>query len=124
MIKNMNSRDDEIARRQEADAAFGQETVLSAHEIPSREILQMLSVRMEPSLVAGLREAAEDRNLKVSDLLREAAAAIVDNYHRRVVQLSSLTFNNVSAIAPNISLSYGTERQSSHYGVTSTSAAS
>jgi hypothetical protein len=124
MIKNMSSRKEEIARRDAADAAFGSEVILNAQEVQGREIMQMLSVRMEPSLVAGLRAAAEDRNVKVSDLLREAATQIVDNYRRRVVQLSSLTFNNVSAIAPNISLSYGSGSDAAHYGATSTSAAS
>lgn len=68
----MNERE----RREAALASLGGE-VLSAREIAPRETLQMLSVRLEPSLIAALRQVADQRGKKVSDVVRDAITDLV-----------------------------------------------
>jgi len=94
MIKNMNEQE----RREAALASFGGE-VLGATEVASREVRQMLSVRMEPELIGGLREIADARGVKVSDVLREAAAKVVTEYHKQEV-----TFQRTWATVANFEL--------------------
>lgn len=68
----MNERE----RREAALASLGGE-VLSAREVSPRETLQMLSVRLEPSLIAALRRVADQRGKKVSDIVRDAITDVV-----------------------------------------------
>ena len=83
MIENMIKSERE--HREEALAAFGGEVEPGAREVTGRELKQMISVRIEPDLIAGLRAVADSRGVKVSDLLREAAAKLVEDHRTPIV---------------------------------------
>jgi hypothetical protein len=51
----------------------------------------MLSLRLDGDLAAQLRDLASQRGVSVSDLLREAAGALVEGYKRRTVIVSVRT---------------------------------
>lgn len=87
---------DEKERREAALAAMGGE-VLDARAVRPREVRQMLSVRMEPQLIADLREVAEARNEKVSDVLRDAAVRVVAEHRAQDVHITTW-FNAVSTL--------------------------
>jgi len=76
-------------------------------EVPPRSIKQMVSVRFEPELIVRLRQVAESRGLSVSDLVREAAARLVDEAERQRVHLRVAPSGDVEFhIAPRADVSY------------------
>lgn len=79
-------RADERRRREAALA--GTAKVEGGEEVRSRELKQMLSLRLEPQLLQELREFAERRGLSVSDVLRQAAVDLLDRASRAQVVLS------------------------------------
>lgn len=99
-MANMNEQE----RREAALAAMGGE-VLGAREVPAKDILQMLSVRMEPDLIGDLRAVAESRGLKVSELLREAATRLVTEYRQQQVHMTTWSHVQSFRIDPMIAIS-------------------
>lgn len=55
----------------------------SGRRLESRRLDQMISVRLDPTLVAALRELAHQRRVSLSDILREAALLLLrhENAH-------------------------------------------
>jgi Arc/MetJ-type ribon-helix-helix transcriptional regulator len=49
----------------------------SGRRLESRRLDQMISVRLDPTLVAALRELASQRQVSLSDILREAALLLL-----------------------------------------------
>jgi predicted HicB family RNase H-like nuclease len=80
-------RASEQERRNAAQAAAGSGVEPGAHEVPARRISQMMSVRMEPELIRGLRRVAASKGMSVSDLLRDAAVQLVEAAERQSVLL-------------------------------------
>ena len=76
----------EKERREAAQAALGGD-VVSAREVKPRAVMQMISVRVEPSVAAALRQVAGDRGIKVSDLIREAILAAISSHNPREIEL-------------------------------------
>lgn len=98
MIENMTKS--EFERREEALSSKGGEVSGEPREIVGRDLRQMLSVRIESDLIAELRLVANKRGLKVSDLLREAAARIVSEYETPVVQIRPTTVTVSAQLKP------------------------
>lgn len=74
-------------RRAAAQSAAGSGEVAVVGEAEPREILQMLSVRMEPQLIRQLRRVASEQGVRVSDLLRDAAEGIVARHDQATLIL-------------------------------------
>src|SRR5215216_535358 len=72
-------RENEIARRERAQAHAGEVVSGSGKRGKPRRMAQMVSVRLDGELVSRLRTIAEQRGVTVSDLLREGAQLILDN---------------------------------------------
>jgi hypothetical protein len=70
-------RNNEIARRERAQAHAGEIVPGSGKRGKPRRMAQMVSVRLEGELVSRLRNIAEQRGVTVSDLLREGAEVVV-----------------------------------------------
>jgi predicted DNA-binding ribbon-helix-helix protein len=70
-------RDNEIARRERAQAHAGEVISGSGRRGKPRRMGQMVSVRLDGELVSTLRAIAEQRGVTVSDLLREGAEQVV-----------------------------------------------
>lgn len=107
MIKDMNSQPDEIARREKALAALGGEVEGDARVVAGREIMQMLSVRVEPDLIVSLREIADLRGVKVSDLMREAAARLVSEFRIPNVSVKTWPSSSTFTMKPLVALRGG-----------------
>jgi hypothetical protein len=72
-------RQRERALRDAAHAETGEVVVPdSGRALEPREIKQMLSVRLEPELIAGLRRLAKERGQSTSDLVREALVRLIE----------------------------------------------
>jgi hypothetical protein len=70
-------RDNEITRRERAQAHAGEVVPGSGKRGKPRRMAQMVSVRLDGELVSRLRTIAEQRGVTVSDLLREGAELVV-----------------------------------------------
>src|SRR5918999_4427943 len=70
-------RQNEIARREKAQAHAGEVVSGSGKRGKPRRMAQMVSVRLDGELVSRLRTIAEQRGVTVSDLLREGAEQVV-----------------------------------------------
>ncbi len=95
----------EKQRRELADANFGGE-VLSAHEVPARDTMQMLSVRVEPELIAELRRLSAERGCKLSDFVREALAESVHAGRTEGAWVKTWVAPSVAQFVPAISFGY------------------
>ncbi len=74
--------------RDEAHAIVDQLVPESASAVAGRrQIKQMLSVRLDSEVVASLRELANERHVKVADLLRDAVGALLLHANRQPVQM-------------------------------------
>jgi hypothetical protein len=73
----------ERERREAAQKHRGEVVAGSGRALASRRIDQMVSVRLDPALLADLRVIAEQREVTLSELLREGAGLIVE--HSRTV---------------------------------------
>jgi Ribbon-helix-helix protein, copG family len=82
-----SDREHERSVREAAQRDAGDPVEGSARVVPAREIKQMLSVRMEPELIAGLREVAANQGVTVAELMREAAASLVEHASRQQVSI-------------------------------------
>lgn len=93
----------EPERREAAQAAAG--SIVEAgtgHEVPPREMKQMISVRFEPELIQALRELARARGITLSDLVREAAVRLIDEADRQPLWLDIRKVGD-TVIAPGFS---------------------
>lgn len=103
---NEDKRRTEPERREAALNAPETDVDLEAWEVPSREIRQMLSVRIEPRVVRELRRIAQSRGVAVSDLLREAAARLIEEERRQHVRLSLVQSGQAQPPKPSIQYRY------------------
>lgn len=78
-------REDEVSRREEAQAHAGEIVEGSGKLGKPRRMPRMVSARLEAELVAGLRAVALQRHTTVSDLLREGAERIVRDAYEGAV---------------------------------------
>jgi uncharacterized protein (DUF4415 family) len=69
-------RQNEIARREEAQAHAGEIVSGSGKRGKPRRMAQMVSVRLDGELLGKLKAVAEQRDLSLSDLLREGAELV------------------------------------------------
>jgi uncharacterized protein (DUF4415 family) len=91
---NMNEqRENEIARREEAQAHAGEIVAGSGKRGKPRRMAQMVSVRLDGELIGKLRTAAEQRNATLSDLLREGAELIVEDAYASAQPRTSFTIS-------------------------------
>jgi hypothetical protein len=77
----------EIDRREEARAHAGDIVAGSGQRGNPRRMAQMVSARLDGELVAKLRAVAEQRNLTLSELLREGAELIVRDEYADMIRL-------------------------------------
>lgn len=89
-------REDEKRRREAAQAATARVEPGGA-EVERRSIKQMVSVRLEAQLLKELRLLASERDMSVSDLLREAALRQIEES-----KLASVHVSVWSAGAPQV----------------------
>ena len=68
----------ERERRESAYANRGNVIEGSAEFVEPRRLDHVVSVRLQPELLAALRRVAEERGVTVSDLLREAADRLLE----------------------------------------------
>jgi predicted transcriptional regulator len=80
-------RKDEIERRELAQANKGRVVSRSGTPVEPRRLDQMISVRLDPDVVIGLRRLAESTGTSISELLRTAAAQLVANAQMRHVSV-------------------------------------
>ncbi len=74
-------RNNEITRRERAQAHAGEVVSGSGKRGKPRRMAQMVSVRLDGELARTLRAIAEQREVTVSDLLREGAEQVVVKTH-------------------------------------------
>lgn len=79
-----NHREDEKRRREAAQAGTAQ-VEDGGYEVAGRSLKQMVSVRLEAQLLNELRQLAEQQHASVSDLLRQAAVELVENWRAKSV---------------------------------------
>ncbi len=103
---NEKQRLSEQTRREAAQAAAGSGVELGAREVPARSMKQMLSVRFEPELLHELRRLARDREVSVSDLLREAAMRLLEEARQQQVYLTVHQNAGSSIIEPHVTVLY------------------
>ena len=75
MTPNRRSEGD---RRDEAQRLAEGLVEEAVREVPPSDMKQMLSLRMDPQLIRSLRSIASERGTSVGELLRDAAADIVN----------------------------------------------
>jgi hypothetical protein len=108
---NEDKRRTEHERREATLCAPTSDVELEARQVPAREIRQMLSVPMEPQLIRELRSVGLARGIAVSDLLREATAALVERERRRTVRLQPVPSKQDPAPAAFLELRYSDREQ-------------
>lgn len=100
---NEDKRLSEPERRATAQAAAGSIVEPgTGHEVPAREMKQMISVRFEPELVQALRKLARVRGITLSDLVREAAVRLINEADAQPLRLDIKRVGEV-VIAPSLS---------------------
>jgi predicted DNA-binding ribbon-helix-helix protein len=93
-------RNDEIARRERAQAHAGEVVPGSGKRGKPRRMAQMVSVRLEGELVSRLRTIAEQRRVTVSDLLREGAEQVVQETYAAARPRISYTISGTDEAIP------------------------
>ena len=81
-----NWREDERVRRE----AAGDDEVIpgSSESVEPTRLQQLISVRLDPELIAALRTRAEEQGSTVSSLVRAAIAELLANDTKRVTDFS------------------------------------
>jgi hypothetical protein len=87
-MSTKRARASEKERRRLAQDHRGEVVEGSGEVIEPRRLDQMLSVRLDPDLVVGLRELAASTGASVSDLLRQGALLVLQEAHSIPYQLS------------------------------------
>jgi Arc/MetJ-type ribon-helix-helix transcriptional regulator len=68
----------------------------------SRRLDQMISVRLDPTLVVALKELATDRGVSLSDILREAALLLLQrDQAQNVIRFHVQVTNERSGVTAN-----------------------
>ena len=93
-------RDNEIIRRERAQAHAGEIVPGSGKRGKPRRMAQMMSVRLDGELVSKLRTIAEQRGVTVSDLLREGAELVVQNTYSAARPRISYTVSGANEAIP------------------------
>lgn len=106
MIENMSKSEKE--RRAEALAALGGDIVSVPVEISGKEMKQMVSVRVDMDMLSALRSVANERGVKVSDLLREGAAKLLQDSKTSTIDVRPWPVSFGVRIDPIIRISQGT----------------
>lgn len=106
MIENMSKSEKE--RRAEALAALGGDIVSVPVEISGKEMKQMVSVRVDMDMLSALRSVANERGVKVSDLLREGAAKLLQDSKTSTIDVRPWPVTFGVRIDPIIRISQGT----------------
>jgi len=83
--------DEEIRQAAKAEVGAGKVVPGSGRRGKSRRLAQMVSVRLDGELVGKLRVVAKERNVTLSDLLREGAELIVEDEYAGVQPQASFT---------------------------------
>lgn len=84
-MTNEDRRKSERKRRELAQRSRGQVVAGSGEPVEARSVTQMLSLRVDPDVVRELRAISKEVGVSVSELLREAALAVVSKYRRHPV---------------------------------------
>jgi hypothetical protein len=92
--------DDELARRERAQAYAGEVISGSGGRGSPRRMAQMVSVRLDGGLVSSLRTIADQRGLTLSDLLREGAELIVQDAYASAQPKMSFTVSGAQEALP------------------------
>lgn len=100
----------EEAMRELANQHRGEVVAGSGTPVEGRRLGQMVSLRLEPDVVADLRDIANERGQTISDLLREGAARVIaaDRFAATAVELASVEVTVVPIRAYASPLSYQT----------------
>lgn len=106
MIENMSKSEKE--RRAEALVALGGDIVSVPVEISGKEMKQMVSVRVDMDMLSALRSVANERGVKVSDLLREGAAKLLQDSKTSTIDVRPWPISFGVRIDPIIRISQGT----------------
>lgn len=106
MIENMSKSEKE--RRAEALSALGGDIVSVPVEISGKEMKQMVSVRVDMDMLSALRSVANERGVKVSDLLREGAAKLLQDSKTSTIDVRPWPVTFGVRIDPIIRISQGT----------------
>ena len=93
-------RDNEITRREKAQAHAGEVIAGSGRRGVPRRMAQMVSVRLDGELVRQLRTIADQQGLTLSDLLREGAERIVQDAYASSQPRMSFTVSGAKAAVP------------------------
>ncbi len=94
--------DNEIARREKAQAHAGEVVPGSGRRGKPRRMAQMVSVRLDGELVSRLRAIAEQRGLTLSDLLREGAELMVQDAYTSAQPRISFTISGAQEALPTV----------------------
>src|SRR5215210_8169863 len=95
-------RENEIVRRERAQAHAGEVVPRSGKRGKPRRMAQMVSVRLDGELVSTLRNIAEQRGVTVSDLLREGAEQVVQKTYAATRPRVSYTISGANQPIPTI----------------------
>lgn len=93
-----DKRDDEVALRAQARAARGTVVAGSGTAIEPRKLDQMVSLRLDPEILAGVRELANQAGTSVSEVLRRAATELVAAADRRRVVVSITEYRGTCTV--------------------------
>ena len=100
-MKESDRQLDEGRRRAQAEESRGQVVEGSGRPLAVRRLDQMVSLRLDPDVLAGLRTIADETGRSVSDLLRTAAAQLVTRHQFALTTVSITTVVSVlSSVAP------------------------
>jgi uncharacterized protein (DUF4415 family) len=84
----------EQERREEAQRNRGKVVRGAGEAMEGRRLDQMVSLRLDPDLLAELRSIAERQSMTVSDLLRAAAMSFVESMHGQEAILSGFVIDS------------------------------
>jgi hypothetical protein len=110
-------RADEQARREQFHDVAQRVVEGSGRRLEPRSRPQMMSVRFDPALVRALRQIARETGLTVSELIRQGAEEIVNDYASKTVRVR---FDLLEAHRIETRLDEGNQRtgtSASRYGV-------
>ena len=100
-MSEKRQHEEEIRRQAKAEVDAGQVVPGSGRRGNPRRMAQMVSVRLDGELVGKLRAVAKERNVSLSELLREGAQQIVqDAYKSAQPRMSSYTIYGAEDTPP------------------------
>ena len=92
--------DEEIRQQAKAEAGAGKVVPGSGRRGKPRRMAQMVSVRLDGELIGKLRLVAKERNVTLSDLLREGAELIVEDEYASAHSQMSFTISGAKEAFP------------------------